>query len=131
MSTIDPNQLAAEITRTLKEFTEVTEASAMAGVIETADYIVNELHSAHPPGSEKYGSWDKYNGSWERTTLKQSKNGGYWDVIHNKKHYQLAHLLEKGHALRGGGRTRAFPHIAEAAEHGESKLLENIKKHLN
>ncbi len=36
--------------------------------------------------------------------------------VHNKNHYQLIHLLEKGHQLRRGGRkvgnVKAFEHVA-------------------
>ncbi|WP_347563968.1 hypothetical protein [Neglectibacter sp. X58] len=48
-------------------------------------------------------------------------------VVHNKKRYQLTHLLEKGHAKRGGGRVRAFPHIAPAEQASIRELEEGIK----
>ena len=51
-------------------------------------------------------------------------------VVHNKKRYQLTHLLEKGYAKRGGGRVRAFPHIAPAEQAGIRELEEGIKKGL-
>ena len=51
-------------------------------------------------------------------------------VVHNKKSYQLTHLLEKGHAKRGGGRVRAFPHIAPAEQAGIRELEEGIKRGL-
>lgn len=45
-------------------------------------------------------------------------------IVHNRTDYQLAHLLEKGHALRQGGRTRAFPHIAPA----EQKAIKDMER---
>ena len=50
-------------------------------------------------------------------------------VVHSKR-YQLTHLLEFGHAKRGGGRTRAFPHIAPAEQAGIEQLTRDIERDL-
>ena len=42
----------------------------------------------------------------------------------------LAHLLEHGHAKRGGGRVRANPHIAPAEEVGVEQLEQDILRGL-
>lgn len=131
MSTIQPEQLAKEVERILQDFIGVTEDAASMGVIDTANDVVSELHNAHPPGSGKYGSWDAYNADWDRQKVSASGKGVYSVTVYNKKHYQLAHLLEKGHALKGGGRTRAFPHIAPVAEKAQDMLLQNIRKNIN
>lgn len=39
-------------------------------------------------------------------------------------HYRLTHLLEKGHALRQGGRAKAFPHIKYGEEIAEARMTE-------
>ena len=49
-------------------------------------------------------------------------------IVYNRSRYQLAHLLEKGHALRGGGRVKAFPHIEPAEQHALKNMEEAVKK---
>ena len=51
-------------------------------------------------------------------------------VVHSKNRYQIAHLLEHGHAKRGGGRVAGIPHIAPAEENAVKQLEEDIVKKL-
>ena len=39
-------------------------------------------------------------------------------------HYRLTHLLEKGHAMPQGGRSKAYPHIKYGADLAEKRMLE-------
>ena len=126
MKKIAVDQLANEISKTLKDFEGATDEAVERGVLDTAEEAVKELRVADPPGSGQYGSWKKYNAGWG---IKATKRGKKTDaVVHNKTKYRLTHLLEKGHAKVNGGRTRAFPHIAPVADKSEKWLVENIKK---
>ena len=74
----------------------------------------------------KTGAYAK---SWAAKTTKETANA-MEIVVYSRNRYQLAHLLEFGHALRKGGRTRAFPHIAPAEERAAQTLEREVEKTL-
>ena len=125
------DQLANVIVEYLKEFEDVTEEAVDKGVTETAKTALRSLRNAHPAGSGQYGSWDEsYNKGWKIMQTKRDKRYHKKATIHNETDYQLTHLLEKGHALKGGGRTRSFTHIAPVAEKCDDELGRVIKKYI-
>lgn len=71
----------------------------------------------------------KYRDSWTVTKQKESSSSLEL-VVHSKTRYQLAHLLEHGHAKRGGGRVAGKVHIAPAEGLGERELVQNIERRL-
>lgn len=125
-SEIKPEELASEILSTMKEYVKVTEEAAWQGIEMTAKEAVQKLRNAHPAGSGEYRTWDRYNKGWTIMKTKRDKKA----TVHNATSYQLTHLLENGHALRQGGRAKAFPHILPVAERAEKDLLDNIKRNI-
>ena len=98
MTRVSIDGLAAEIVRTLEEYTEEVEKGVEKAQKKVAKEGADKLKSTSP----------KRTGRYARAWKSKKQDGGY--VIYNTKG-QLTHLLEKGHALRQGGRTRAFVHI--------------------
>lgn len=98
---------------------EVTDGVKDA-VKSVAKDTVREVRKRSPVDS---GAYKKI---WGQTTTRETP-GGIVITIHNRKHYRLTHLLENGHALVGGGRTRAQPHIAPAEKAAEKELLRQVQ----
>lgn len=72
----------------------------------------------------------KYRRGW-RAELRKT-NTGVTATVYNKTDYRLTHLLEYGHIMRNGKRSKAYPHIAavndEAIRQFERGLLERLKE---
>ena len=121
MTSID--NLAEEIMQGLQEYADLADTAMKAAVKKTATSVKKEISANAPKRSGKYRK------SW--TTKKTRENSHTLEMtVHSKDRYQLTHLLEKGHAKRGGGRVAAIPHIAPAEANGEVLLTELIEKAL-
>jgi len=126
---INPDQLAQAVMETLEEYVGVTEEAVAGSIIRVSERTASNLRSVTPPNKAPvYRSWHDYLADWATTKLSVNKKGVYSVAVHNKKHYQLTHLLENGHALHQGGSARAFPHIAPIAEKAEEELFAEIKR---
>ena len=111
------DQMAHVIMEGLQEYADLATDDMKAIVKKAGNEAKKDIQANAPV---KTG---KYKGSWTVKTTKETSNA-MEVVVHSKNRYQLAHLLEFGHAKRGGGRTRVFPHIAPA----EAKAAELLEK---
>lgn len=122
MTSID--DMAAEIMEGLEEYADLADAAMKKAVRKTATAVKNEISANAPVKSGRYKR------SW--TTKKTKENSHTLEMtVHSKDRYQIAHLLEHGHAKRGGGRVVAIPHIAPAEQHGEEMLTNLIEEALS
>lgn len=121
-TTID--SFAAEITKGLKEYSKLTEESLKGAVVEVSNEVRDKIKEGSP---KKSGDYEK---SWKVTKERETAHS-IQTVVHSKNRYQLAHLLEFGHAKKNGGRTKAIPHIEPATRDISEKVLEKIKRDLS
>jgi len=90
------DQLGDAIASAVREYTEDVSAAIARKTDEVAQTMLVEIAQAAP----------FRNGNYARALIISSKDeyGKTRRIIWNKKYYNLVHLLEFGHALRGGGR---------------------------
>ena len=110
------DQMAHVIMEGLQEYADLATEDMKAAVKKAGRKAKSDVQAGAPVDTGQYKK------SWTVKTTKESANA-MEVTVHSKSRYQLAHLLEFGHAKRGGGRTRAFPHIAPAEE-AAAELLE-------
>lgn len=105
---VKTEELAVEIARAIAEYTDDVASAIEAEVDATSRAIVEDIRVNSP---RKTGEYAK---GWTRRKGGQPGTISY--TIHNRSKPQLTHLLEHGHAKKGGGRVEGRPHIGPAVD---------------
>lgn len=110
--------ISLEIANRLADFTEDVQEALEESASEVTEEAIKTLKATSPTRTKKYAK------SW----IRKKTSHGY--VIHNKRYY-LTHLLEHGHAKRGGGRVEGIKHIEpveqQAIESFEQRVREKLQ----
>lgn len=120
---IRTDQLASAIMDGLKEYADLAADDMKKAVKKAGTSVRKEIQQNAPSDTGAYAK------SWAVKTEKESSDSIQL-IVHSKNRYQLAHLLEHGHAKRGGGRVAGKSHIAPAEEKAVRQLEEEIERSL-
>lgn len=121
--TVSIDEIDSAIMDELEKYAELASDDLKAAVKETAASVRKDIQAGAPVDTGKYKkSWSVKNVHEDSESIDL--------VVHSRNRYQIAHLLEHGHAKRGGGRVAAKPHIAAAEQRGNEKLVTTIEQKL-
>jgi len=120
MVDVRPDRLVGEIVNAIQNYTDAVGAAIAVEVKETADAVIKDAreHSPVRTGAYKRG--------WTKKTQRAPGMAKY--TVWNKKRYRLTHLLEFGHAKRGGGRVQGHPHLGPAYQRHGATMPDRIKR---
>lgn len=116
----DIDGMADAIMRGLEEYADLTADEVKKAVKSAGNTVRKEISENAPKRTGDYAR------SWAVKKVKETAESLDL-VVYSKTGYRIAHLLEFGHAKRGGGRVRAIPHIAPAEKKGREELEKDLK----
>ena len=121
--TVSIDEMDNAIMEELEKYADLAADELKAAVKETAASVRKDIQADAPVDTGKYKK------SWSVKNVREDSESIEL-VVHSRNRYQIAHLLEHGHAKRGGGRVAAKPHIASAEQRGKEKLVQTIEQKL-
>ena len=119
---ISVDKLAAELANTLSAYAGEIAEEVKEAVDTTAQELLDNIRADAPKRTGKYKKAMAVKTVSENTYERKK----LWYV--KSPHYRLQHLLERGHALRNGGRSRAYPHIAKNEEKARVAFEERVER---
>lgn len=126
MANISIDSLATEISSLMEEYATDVNSDMKAEARSIAKKTVKELKVTSPKGE----GYKHYRDGWASKVMTEKTNS-LDIVVYNKKKPGLTHLLEKGHAKRGGGRVEGIPHIAKAEQNAIKDYEKGLKARLS
>lgn len=117
------DDLTSAIMEGLTDYGNLASETMKAAVKKAGKTVRQEIQANAPKNTGAYAK------SWTVKTVRETSNAIEL-VVHSRNRYQLAHLLEFGHAKRNGGRVPGKAHIAPAEELGVRELEADIQKGL-
>lgn len=118
------DRMAEAIAESMADYGELANEVMKQGVAEVSRSVKKDIQSNAPVRTGKYKK------SWSEKKVQENANS-LTMVVHSRDRYQIAHLLEHGHARRGGGRVQAIPHIAPAEQRGAEELAAKMERGLS
>lgn len=121
------NDLDAALNDIFQDYSVAVNEAVYDAATSVANDTAKELRATSP---KRTGAYAK---SWKTTTAYKGlrvARGGVRVYVHNANHYQLTHLLEKGHKKANGGRVKAYPHIEKAEEHARREFQKKLESRI-
>ena len=119
-TTID--KIAEVIGDVLEDYvTEITE-DVNEAALTAGKQGRSELRQTSPKRTGQYAR------GWDTLTTQDPINKALTVTVYNAKMPQLTHLLENGHAKRGGGRVNGIPHIRPAEQNAVNEFVRLVKE---
>lgn len=110
-----------ELQQMLEGYVKDVDEAVVEALPKVGKEAVKELKNTSPKNTGRYAK------GWRQKVESEGVNGTKL-TVYNATSYQLTHLLENGHALRGGGFVSGRPHIKPAQDKAEKKAVEEITK---
>lgn len=120
---ISIDALADTVMEYLNDYADVSTEGMKKAVKKAGNTVKKEISANAPKETGAYGK------SWSVKNTKESSKS-LEVTVYSRNRYQLSHLLEFGHAKRGGGRVAGKSHIAPAEESGIRQLESEIERSL-
>ena len=117
------DDLTDVVMESLMEYNDLAADTVKKAVKAAGTTVRNEIRQNAPERTGRYAK------SWISKTTAESATS-MQVTVYSPSRYMLAHLLEHGHAKRGGGRVPGKSHIAPAEQAGIDQLEKDIERSL-